>query len=44
MHDMARLKLDIMSRGIAVGWRARGVLAAASPAGLTDADYPTTSG
>lgn len=44
MHDMARLKLDVMSRGIAVGRRARDMLAAASPAGLTDADYPTTSG
>ena len=44
MHDTARLKLEIMSRGIVVGHQARDVLAAASPAGLTDADYPTTSG
>jgi hypothetical protein len=44
MHDVARMKLEIMARGILVGRQARDVLAAASPGGLTDADYPTTSG
>ena len=44
MHDVARMKLEIMARGIVVGRQARDVLAAVSPAGLTDADYPTTSG